>query len=642
MASPMPLFPSRVPCNRRGVPQFIFAVVVAFLAVVSVPADARDVFFGLAPEVSAQAEKVVASSDARAGEGLDREVENLRKKMSVRGVLSINEIPDLIITRAGREGWPGEVERSLRAVTPVSALSVPLWVYLVKQDVVGLRFDQVVRDMGMMTKALRMYPPGFIGATAFLISFVSAAGCWFALWVAVSMYLRARPALEADILRFLRVPYADFITPALAVLLFILPMLFGVGMAMVACFWMMVAAGYLRRAEIVMVVTSLALLGSVLFGGAVLVTTERWSGENRLVSWLGVEGAIPEKWPSSDNATGDTAQRTAFMVRFAQARAEMIAGRPVEAEQILTEMTSGGLARVEVLNNRGVARAQQGRLKEALEDFESVLTGAEGDPPALWNAYQVHLRTFNIVGARAIEKDAWVRLQEYGPFGFKPALMEQGEWVASALPAEEAWDVFMRSQQGDWSGGLERSDFYNMFFRPLSARTAVVFLVLVGCLAMAWKFISLKLWINRTCRCCGGRSLIVGEREASDICNPCRSRIGDGIHGGDERERRIQGVILHRRYVYLASLVCPGQGALWAGKDVGAMFYGIALSVCLGGVSISVGAQRVGAPLLAELARAVIVGSLVATAILWVFGVMWSIFSFRNMQWTNGLSTFKR
>ena len=101
---------------------------------------------------------------------------------------------------------------------------------------------------------------------------------------------------------------------------------------------------------------------------------------------------------------------------------------------------------------------------------------------------------------------------------------------------------------------------------------------------------------------------------------------------GRERSRRVQGIVLHRRFVRLASLAVPGTGALWAGKEIRVLAYGAALSLALGAVTCSLGAGRAGGPLVAELQRSVTTLGMAAAAVLWAGGAAWGIRSFTTLQ----------
>ena len=107
--------------------------------------------------------------------------------------------------------------------------------------------------------------------------------------------------------------------------------------------------------------------------------------------------------------------------------------------------------------------------------------------------------------------------------------------------------------------------------------------------------------MNSVCRSCGASTLVVGSREATDICNACRAQVGKGIRGGEEREWRGLSISLHRRYVRACSVLFPGAGALWAGKEFRTMLYGILLSLSAGLFTVSWNAGRMAGGLIGDM-----------------------------------------
>jgi hypothetical protein len=81
-----------------------------------------------------------------------------------------------------------------------------------------------------------------------------------------------------------------------------------------------------------------------------------------------------------------------------------------------------------------------------------------------------------------------------------------------------------------------------------------------------------------------------------------------------------------------ASLLVPGSGAFWAGKEGRALLYGVALSVALAVVTLSLGGQRTGDPLVAELQATVAGWGAVLAALLWAGGAAWGVRSFSSLQ----------
>ncbi|MEK6780052.1 MAG: hypothetical protein AABY80_10330 [Candidatus Deferrimicrobiota bacterium] len=630
----------RIPNCRRGVVAAT-ALAVLLLAPLGCPpaVSAKDLFPGYPETVRTQAERVVAVAGPGKGAALDKEVRTLRIRMHALGILSINTIPDLLFERAVREGWKREATPVLRAVRGVSPFSVPMWAWLVKEDILALSLEDLSQDLEGLTGSLHRFGPAQIGYAVWLISFLSAAGSWFVIWASLSLFLRARPSLEGDVLRFLKIPFREYLVPLLVVLVFLLPLLAGFGLAVVACTWFMISAGYLRKGELVIMTTGILVLAGLLLGGGILHSLKPFSGDADSGGWLGGEGNLAVVRPKGTAGIQvPLSTRTlSWMVRFEKARSEMQVGNAGASERMWSALMEEGRELPEVLNNRGITRAQQGRIDEALSDFEAALSKRPGDAPALWNSYQAYLMVFNLERARSIQPEAWKRVRELSPYMFRPADMDQGEWMASALPFGEIWKAIFRFR-GAWIRDAGESDFFGVFFRPLSGRGALLFLAVVWLSSGAWKLVSRKLWIHGTCLACGSRALVVRSREAEDICAPCRVKIGGGIRAGDERDRRVQGIVMHRLYVKGTSLFVPGLGALWSGKEIRPLVFGIVLSIALAGVSSSVGGERLGAPLVSELQSDVMMLSMALAGVLWVWGAYWGVRSFSMLQRSHNIA----
>jgi len=612
------------------------AALVIFLLVPLVfprAADAVGLFPGYPEVVRSQAERVVAVAGPGKETALAREVRLLRIRMHGLGILSMNAIPDLVFERGAREGWKKDVGPLLRGVREVAPFSVPMWAWLVKEDLLHLNLPELSQDLDGLSGSLKRFAPALIGYAAWLISFLSAAGCWFVIWGSISLFLRARPSLEGDFQRFLRVPFREYLAPVLAVLVFVLPLLAGFGLAVAACIWLVLSAGYLRRGELVIMSAGILILGALLLGGGILHSLRMFGGDGGSGGWLGGEGTlavVPHK--EAEEAQGPLSAGTlSWMVRFEKARTEMQAGHPAAAERMWTSLAQERKELPEVMNNRGIVRAQQGKMDEALSDFEAAVSMRPHDGPALWNAYQVYLQEFNLEKARKIQPEAWERVQKLTPYLLRPFDMEQGEWIASALPVGEIWKAIFQFR-GEWIREAGESEYFELFFHPLSPRTALLFLAVVWLSSGAWKLLSRRLWIHGTCRACGSRALVVRSRESSDICTPCRVKIGGGIRAGEERNRRVQGIVMHRWYVKGASLLVPGFGALWAGKEVRALVYGVVLSVALGAVTASLGGERAGDPLVSELQATVVIWAMFLAGSLWAAGAAWGMRSFSVLQ----------
>ena len=67
-----------------------------------------------------------------------------------------------------------------------------------------------------------------------------------------------------------------------------------------------------------------------------------------------------------------------------------------------------------------------------------------------------------------------------------------------------------------------------------------------------------------------------------------------------EKERRALGIRMHRNYVRAVSVLVPGSGGLWSGKEIVTMVYVVLLSLSLAGLSSSLGARE-GGDILSEL-----------------------------------------
>lgn len=635
----------RLICIGRGKTASAVAVLaLAMLLHFASPAGAAtpDRFDGYTPAVRDQAARVVAAANPGNDAVLEKEVRTLRKLMYAQGILSLNAVPDLIFERAHREGWRTRVSAPIRTAMTVSPLSASAWALLVKDDILNTRVDDLPRDLEGLAGAMRQFMPATLGSAAWLASYLSAAACWFVAWASIALYLRARPSLEADIARIVAIPLADFIAAALAMVLFLLPIFGGQGLAVAACFWMVLSAGYLRRGEFVIVAAVVLLLAALLAGGRVIHSLNRIGGDARGGGWLGGEGYVPRAWPadSSGQRWSLAGTSSSWMVEFAKARAAMVAGNPAESERLWSELIRAGKGLPEVYNNRGVSLAMQGKTADGLSDFEATMAKRPLDGPALWNAYQVYLQTFNLERARAVQPLAWDSLRRMSPYYFRPADMEQGEWVASPLPAGAPWRSFLESESGP-AYDVGRSDLFRMFFRPLKPSGALVFLVMVFVAMGIWKILAMRIWVHSTCRGCGTRTLIAGARESLDLCNLCRTRVGGGGRNGLERDRRIQGIGMHRRYVMICSVLVPGSGALWAGKEFRALVFGVVLALSLGAISASAG-LRDGATMISELARAVTLGAAAVSAAVWLAGATWGIRSFDRLQEDYGVSGGRR
>ena len=255
----------RVPIRRRLGCAAAFAVLLLVALAFPRAACARDRFPGYPAAVGAQAERVVSIAGPGMEATLAAEARLLRIRMHGLGILSMNAIPDHLFAKAVREGWKNEATSALRAVREVAPLSVPMWAWLVKEDLLHLRLSDLLQDVDGLAGSMGRFGPALIGYAAWLVSFLSAAGCWFVIWGSISLFLRARPSLEGDFQRFLGgIAAGDYIAPVLVVVVFVLPLLAGLGLAVAACFWLALSAGYLRRGEFLILAAGILILAGVL------------------------------------------------------------------------------------------------------------------------------------------------------------------------------------------------------------------------------------------------------------------------------------------------------------------------------------------------------------------------------------------
>jgi len=628
-----------VPSDRVGPTPAIIPIVL-FLLVLAFPGHCRagDPFPGYAPEVSAQAQRVVEAAGPGKEKELAGEVRRLRKRMYAHGILSINAIPDLVFRRADEGGWKDSLGTSFRIIAEVSPLSGQMWAWLVKEDILRLRPMDLFPDLRGFSGALWGFGPAFLGYAAWIISYAAASACWFVVLISIALFLRARPSLELDISRVVRLPKREVLSPLVAVFLFLFPLVAGIGLAVAVCYWMVFSVAYLRRGELMLMTTAILFLASLLLGGSMLHQLHKVTGDAPKEGWLGADGYIPRQWPAEARKghvpVGGAAPY--WLVEFSQGRAAMQAGNHEKAEGIFTKLVEAGKDISEVRNNRGISRANQGKIKDALSDFEAAYAKRLNDGPALWNAYQAYLQVFNLERARLIQPLAWDKVREVSPFRFHPSDMEAGEWLASPLPVNELIGVLVQRWRALlWEAG--EGVFFKLFFRPLTPQVALLFLLLVWLSSVTWKFLALRVWVHTTCRGCGSQTLVVGIREATDFCNMCQAHVGWGIRAGQDRERRALGIRMHRNYVKGSSVLVPGSGGLWSGKELRTMAYVVLLSLSLAAVSLSLGARE-GGDIVSELQSTAARLSIISTAALWLAGAVWGIRSFRRMQRVLGIN----
>jgi hypothetical protein len=528
----------------------------------------------------------------------------------------------------------------MRAVTRVAPLSVPLWSWLAWEDVGRFRLEEFLFDVEGLWGALRQYGPGLLGYAVWLVLFASASACWFAIWVSLNLLLRTVPALTSDVARLLKgLPRPEILASGIVLAGFAVPVACGVGIAVAAVFWIALSTAYLRRGELVIGGISILLLVGVFLCGGFLEAIHPVAATARQGGWLGGEGYFYRGGSVSGDAgqgplTGPKWER---MARFARARAEMEGGNLRTAETLWTERIGEGEDLADAYNNRGIVRVRLGRPEEGLADFEAAASLSPAGGRAQWNAYQVYLQEFRLEQAARIQPVAWAGIRGLVPFDYRAEEMTHGELVAAPLRAGDVWRTLFAVREEGFREA-PRSAFLGLFFRPVPGEWVMAFLA-AGLAWMAlWKLLSLKIWRSSVCRSCGAGTLVVGSREAIDICNACRAQVGKGIRGGEERELRGLSILLHRRYVRACSVLVPGAGVLWAGKEFQAMLYGILLSLSAGLFTVSWSAGRLAGGLIGDMQTDIWRAALGVFAVLWLAGAAWGWRSFENLQLYHNVS----
>jgi tetratricopeptide (TPR) repeat protein len=581
-----------------------------------------------------QAVRVVAAAGPGKGEALEREVRALRRAMFDHAILSMNAVPDRIFDRAAREGWKRRSYESLRAVARVAPLSVPLWSWLAREDAVRFRLEEFLSDVDGLSGALRQYGSGLLGYAVWVVLFASASACWFAVWASLNLLLRAGPALTSDVARLFKgLPRPEICASVVVLACFAAPVACGVGIAAAAVFWVALSTAYLRRGELVIGGTAIVLLFGVFLCGGFLEAIHPVAGKARQGGWLGGEGYYSRGVPDPGDAgrgllTGPQWERLA---RSARARAEMQGGDLRAAESLWTESIERGGDLADAYNNRGIVRVRLGRTEEGLADFEAAAELRPSGGRAQWNAYQLYLQEFRLEQAARIQPVAWAGIRSLVPFDYRAEEMTHGELVASPLRVGDVWKTLFTVRE-EWLREARGSAFHDMFFRPVPGGWVPAFLAAGVAWMALWKLLSRKIWMNSVCRSCGAGTLVVGSREAADICNACRAQVGKGIRGGEERERRGLSISLHRRYVRACSILFPGAGALWAGKEFRTMLYGILLSLSAGLFTVSWSAGRLAGGLIGDMQTDTWRAAMGAVAVLWLFGAAWGWRSFETVQ----------
>jgi tetratricopeptide (TPR) repeat protein len=549
-------------------------------------------------------------------------------------ILSMNAVPDRIFERAVREGWKRRSYESLHAVARVAPLSASLWAWLAWEDAGRFRLEEFLFDVEGLSGALRQYGSGLLGHAVWLVLFASASACWFAVWASINLLLRARPALTSDVARLFKgLPRPEIFASVIVFAGFAAPVAFGVGIAAAAVFWIALSTAYLRRGELVIGGMAILLLFGVFLFGGFLEAVYPLAAKARQGGWLGGEGYYYRDVSDSGDAgrgllTGPQWER---MARIARARAAMQGGDLRAAESLWTRMIEEGGDFADAYNNRGIVRVRLGRTEEGLADFEAAAALDPAGGRAQWNAYQVYLQMFRLDQAARIQPVAWAGIRRLVPFDYRAEEMTHGELVASPLRVGDVWSTLFTVRE-EWLRDARGSAFHDRIFLPVPGKWVPAFLAAGWIWAVLWKLLYRKIWVSSACRSCGASTLVVGSRESIDICNACRAQVGKGIRGGEESDRRGLSISLHRRYVRVCSILFPGAGALWAGKEFRTLLYGVLLSLSAGLFTVSWSAGKLAGGLIGDMQTDVWRAALGAVAVLWLFGAAWGWRSFETLQ----------
>jgi hypothetical protein len=98
------------------------------------------------------------------------------------------------------------------------------------------------------------------------------------------------------------------------------------------------------------------------------------------------------------------------------------------------------------------------------------------------------------------------------------------------------------------------------------------------------------------------------------------------------------GISLHRRYVRACSVLFPGAGALWAGKEFQVLLYGLVLSFSAGLFTVSWSAGRLAGGLIGDMQADIWKIALGAVGVLWLVGAAWGWRSFESLQLRHNIS----
>jgi hypothetical protein len=249
----------------------------------------------------------------------------------------------------------------------------------------------------------------------------------------------------------------------------------------------------------------------------------------------------------------------------------------------------------------------------------------------------VYLQEFQLAQASRIQPAAWAGIRGLVPFDYRAEEMTHGELVTAPLRVGDAWRSLFTVRE-EWFRGARRSAFHGLFFRPVPGEWVLALLAAGLAWTALWILISRKIWVSSVCRSCGAGTLVVRSRETVDICNACRAQVGKGIRGGEERELRGLSISLHRRYVRACSVLSPGAGVLWAGKEIPVLLYGLLLSLSAGLFTVSWSAGRLAGGLIGDMQGGLWRVALGTVAVLWAFGAAWGWRAFGNLQLRHNVS----
>jgi hypothetical protein len=249
----------------------------------------------------------------------------------------------------------------------------------------------------------------------------------------------------------------------------------------------------------------------------------------------------------------------------------------------------------------------------------------------------LYLQQFRLDQAARIQPAAWAGIRNLAPFDYRAEEMTHGELVASPLRVGDVWKNLF-ADRADWLREARGSVFHGLFFRPVPGEWVPLFLAVGWIWAALWKLLARKIWMHSVCRACGTHTMVVGSRETTDICNSCRAQVGMGVRTGEEREQRGLRILLHRRYVRACSVLFPGAGALWAGKELQAMLYGILLSLLAGLFTVSWDAGRHAGGMIADMQVDVWRAALGTVVLLWLVGASWGWRAFETLQMNHNIA----